>query len=483
VTARSQTLPLLLASATILGLLVADVADVNARISDAFHLQLPLGKRASATCRVGDDLVSARIDVSNADLGLLERIGHLALVGPYQVRFRPELGNRVVGIADRMHGVTRCEVSRTAGKLNVRIGTPDPRDWIAKLQRSVMDPEPWNGSVYRSSDRAVRKLLRRKEFDRALALLKTLGTQSQLRSYSLVRIADTQLLAGRIPTAHAHYKTVRVENALAGLRMLADARAAELAFIVDKVQPSKRLLWSLRPTGDPWSEVAQLRVAGLLLRSDRIDEGLRLLRSARTPAAKTLRGQMLLALFRRLLWTKDPYRAAVAHLRHAKEISRHPAPAELQDETAELLLLAAEAYHDLDLPADAARLLHRSLSHASQPFDRERILPLLASAYADDEQWYRAEQTCNFYLGRFSGAPREADVYELRAGLRLRQGDRQGGEQDLAHLAPERADRVRAAHSAGTRQPVQWQQEATATLERLQRVQQQLIAAKRVEAR
>jgi hypothetical protein len=404
------------------------------------QLSLGFGKAVRARCLAGMDLVTARIEISRVARGALDRVGHSAKIGPYQLRFRQGLKGQVVGRIAAGQGFVRCRVRKQGANLLLQIGVLDGRWRLRELKRSILGELPWSReAATQEAEIKVRRLARQKFHDWAIDYLKDLRQRrAALEDYCLIRTADTHVLAGRIPTAYAQY--VAMNRSLTDLqpKLLARTRAAELGYLVDGKLPEQQLVKSLMGARGDFGRLARRRIARIMLHAGKYGRALRLVLEGQGAETQTLREQIVLAAQRHSLWRSDPFRAAVFHQVAYRRLID-------PQRQVEEMILSGRAFLQLGLPLEAAKLLLKALTETKEIRTKERTLPPLIAAYIAADQHYRGRQAADYYLGHFPQGPSEDAVLEQRAELLLHEGDLKGAARDLARLAPTAAPRLRAS--------------------------------------
>ena len=401
-------------------------------------MSLTFKKRVSAVCSTATDTVSARLEITGLGPREIRALGTSRKEGPYRLTLRHDLGNVVVVFVMHTRGLVRCQVLTTGKVLRVLLGTIDRREFLQDILKSLLEPLPVTYDTTASRQlKKVRKLLLARSYSKALKALVKLRRRANLRDYIAMRRADIHMLAGRVPTAYVKYKNIQELMTARSMRLLARTRAAEVAYVVDHVAPDSLLIKSLQRPTTALGQLARQRLIKILTRLGRLEQALALARIHPNKDAVQLNNRLLVGLQRRYLSQGKPYEATLAYLRTRRKLPKTPA-------RAEALVLAGQAYMDLDLPADAVKVLQQALAANNDPRTRERVLSLLAQAYVGSKQYYRARQTTDFYTASFKKqGPRYETMVEVRAGLKLREGDLAGARADLALLNPDRAKKLR----------------------------------------
>jgi len=400
-------------------------------------LTLTFKKNVTATCAVAVDGVAARLEIRGLAPKQIRDLGQSIKSGPYDITLRHEMGDLVVGFVDHKHGQVRCHVLSAGKKLQLLIGIVDRREYCKDIRKSLLKELPMAFDTAATKRlKTIRGYLRKRAFGKALKALAKLRRRAHLRDYIALRRADIHMLAGRVPTAYVKYKNTQELMSTRSMRLLAHTRAAEVAYVVDHAVPPRLLIKSLQRPAPKLGQMARARLVQILVRLGKLEEALTLNRVQPNKATKRLNSRLLLALLRRNLRRGKAYEAALVYLRTRRQL---PADAE----KAEVLLQAGRAYMELDLPADAAKVLQQALVASKEARLRERVVSMLATAYRNSKQFYRARQTTDYYIASFKKGPRLDDMVEQRAGLKLREGDLKGAREDLARLKPHRAKALR----------------------------------------
>ena len=426
-----------LSKLTLVMVMFVPVAASAAALQRAHIMTLTFKKPVKAVCSTATDNISARLELTGLNRQAIQALGTSIKAGPYHVSLRHELGDVVVAFVEYKEGLVRCRVLTTGKKLRVLMGTVDRREYFKDIIASVLEPLPVTYDTTASKRlKKVLKLMHKRAYGKAIKVLTKLRRRAHLRDYIALRRADIHMLAGRIPTAYVKYKNVQELMTTRSMRLLARARAAEVAYVVDHSRPTKLLIKSLQRPAPILGQLARARLINVLIRLGKLEEALALSRVQPMASTRMLNSQLLQVLLRRYLRQGKPYKAALVYLRTRKMLPKAAA-------RAEVLLLAGRAYMELDLPGDATKVLQQSLAADKQPRLRERVVSLLARAYLGSKQYYRARQTADYYTASFPKGPRLYQVVELRAGLKLREGDLKGAREDLARLRPDQAKGLR----------------------------------------
>ena len=426
------------ATALLLATLGHGASATAAPLTGSYIMSLEFKQKAKASCSVAADRISARLEITGLSPADIAALGKSRKAGPYQVVLRHELGDVVVGVIMGRKGLVRCRVLLEGKRPRVLIGTEDRRQFRAQITKSLLEPLPVTYDTTASKRlKNVRALLRQRAYAKAIKALTKLRRRAHLRDYIALRRADIHMLAGRVPTAYVKYKNVQELMSTRNMRLLARTRAAEVAYLVDGVVPPALLIRSLQRPAPKLGQYSRMRLVEVLTRAGMLQEAMSLTRIHPADSARTLNNQLVLAMMRRHLLRGRAYEAALAYLRIRRKLPKTEA-------RAEVLLMAGQAYMELDLAKDAAKVLQQSLTARKDARHRERVLALLAQAYQGSKQYYRARQTTDYYTATFKKkAPRYAAMVELRAGLKLREGDINGAREDLARLKPEQAPALR----------------------------------------
>ena len=407
-----------------------------APLQGAHLMSLTFKKRVQAVCSVADDKIAARLELTGLSRQEIRDLGTSRKAGPYELTMRHELGDVVVGFVEAKRGLVRCQVLSGGKKLRILIGTIDRREYFKDILASVILPLPVTFDTTASKRlKKVQKFLLAGSYSKALKALTKLRRRAHLRDYIALRRADIHMLAGRVPTAYVKYKNIQELMSNRSMRLLAHARAVEVAYVVDNLPPPRLLIKSLQRPAQALGQLARTRLVKVLIRLGRLEGALSLTRVQPKDEARALNKRLLQALIRRYLRQGKPYEAALVYLRTRRSLPK--------TDRAEVLLQAGRAYMELDLPADAAKVLQESLAANKQAPLRERVLSLLARAYRGSKQFYRARQTTDFYIATYAKGPRFEEMMEVRAGLKLHEGDLAGAREDLARLKPDRAKGLR----------------------------------------
>lgn len=403
-------------------------------------LSLDFSRKVQATCSVDEDGLSARLEITGLKAAQIIELGHKLELGHYHITFRHELGDRVVGLISRPRGLVRCQVILSGKMLRVLVGIVDRREHLKDIRRSLRARLPIAfDTAAEKQIKVVRKAILAGKYSRALKTITRLRRRARLRDYVALRTADVHLLAGRVPTAYVKYRNLQELVGTRSMRLMAKVRAAELAYVVDHVAPTRLLTKSLQRPLPPLGRLARLRLVQVLIQLGQLEDALALTRveSQQSKDARlALNNRLVLALIRRYLNQGKPYEAALAYMRTHKRLPDSATHTEV-------LLMAGQAYLELDLPRDAVKALQQSLASTTQIPMRERVLPQLARAYHRGRQYYRARQTTDFYIASYHKGPRLTQMIELRARLKLREGDLDGARKDLSKLAPDQAAPLR----------------------------------------
>lgn len=404
-----------------------------APLHDTRLLTLTFSNKVKARCTVGADHITARLKLTGVAPQQIKAMPMQHKVGPYRLWFKHDLGHVVRGVVERKTGLVRCTVARSGKRVRVLFGTVDRKEHLKDIHASLLEHLPMVlDTAARKDLEQVRLVISSGAYDTALRRLMEMRRQPHLRDYVTLRTADMHLLAGRLPTAFVKYKTLPESVGAQGMQLLARTRASELAYVVDNDPPDPVLLKALQRPTEPLGRVARRRLIKLMVLQGRIKDALLLSQLRRQKAAKLQSLQLLELLMRRHLQQGQAYEAALAYLR-AEARGGMPESASLQ----RVLLLAGQAYLDLDLPADAAKLLHKCLAKVSAPAVKERLLMMLVNAYQRSNKLFRARQTVDFYIASFPRGPRFLAMMMVRVTLKLREGDLDGARKDLARLPAE----------------------------------------------
>ncbi|MCA9669744.1 MAG: hypothetical protein KC503_29320 [Myxococcales bacterium] len=423
------------AAAALLVLLASDIsaAGRGARLRDVYSATLSLGPHAQGRCAASPDGIAARLLLSGVSSERVEALGRAARVGPYAMRFHSELGGRVVGVIDVERGVVRCRVARRrSGQLRLYVGVEPRQDRIHALRRLVRKlPLVKIDSIARGAFKPVEKLIRRHRYERARTKLGQLRLDRQLRYLAELRLADVNVLAGRLPSAHLGYTALARLLHSRPLGLIATLRAAEIAFAVEGRLPTDRAVRLFGRHNRGATVALRDRIGELLLVGGARERAL-MLALQQPEGHRQLARRALQAAMRRRTWRDDAYGAALLYLRGRKLLgdkldgaARHR---------------GARLFLALGLPREAADELQHVLRAGGSARLQERLIGDLLRAYRDADESERALQTADYYLSRFGdAAPRHQLALRVRVTQRLRSGDIAGALADLSRLGPHRA--------------------------------------------
>lgn len=353
-------------------------------------------------------------------------MGDVASLGSYRITLTERVGHQVVGVIDAPRGRVRCEVSGRGGSLTLLIGTMPRNHRLVDLQREVMRPLPIIAWRVREA-LAVEEHIKAGHFQKAHRALMRLRDYNALRVAADLRLADLQLLSGRIPSAHLGYVMLARSLLKSNLGLLVRVRAAELSYVIEGHQLTSRLVQQLTTARGKTGNAARFRAVALLLETGQAEEAMRLAMPAEHRTSRRLLNRALLLSMRTHLNYNRPYQAALSFLRAESAVDDHP-------EVATIRHLAGKAYLKLGLPTDAATQLHLALAETQDGAIKEQIIHDLTRAYREGRHWHRALQTANFYAALYPNSPRINDVLNIRAGLLLREGNVKGAAADVQRL-------------------------------------------------
>ncbi len=421
----------------ILLLVVTASSPASASLKNFRILNMRFEVKVTASCSVSADGMSARLKVNGLKPKHIRQVKTERKEGIYHVSFAHHMGSLLVGTIDGK-GLVRCKVLSGGKSLRVVIGTMDRRQYLKDIRRSVLKPYP---KPVDTSTKAIMvgvvKLMKTGKYTEALQGLEKLHKHALLRDWVKLRKADLHFIEGRVPTAFVKYKIMSEGAETQGMQLVALARASELAWVVDGKAPPKELVKVLMQPSTPLGDYARKRLINVLSISGDLDRALALSRHNPLPGAREANNALLLALTRRLLRQGKSYDAALAYLRTRAKL--HPSYL-----MTGVLINAGRAYLNLDLPADAAKVLQKALGATKVHSKRDKVLPMLMEAFMQSKQAYRARQTADFYIARYpKNGTRVGDMIEARVRLRLAEGDLKGAAADLARLAPGRAMKLR----------------------------------------
>jgi len=420
---------LLLASLAVAG----EEQNTPMRLDRIHRLQLDLGRRTRAQCIAGADEVSAELHLQGPGaLGLLAR-GRRVRIGPYEMRLRRSHYSKaqVVGVIDAGKGTVRCRIQRTRRRLHLLVGMSNLYARMSALKRAVRLPAAASDqapSVKEQMER-VDRLFHDGKLDAAEQELESLRRHTVLDDYATLRRADLHLLRGRVPTAFEHYYNMASRRGRAGVGLLAEVRAAQLAYLVNGTDPHDELIEAVVATKGDLGRIERGQAALLLLDAGHAERALSLLVDDVAQFWKPLSQRLVLTVIRRAMWRNDAFSVARYALLAKHVIADHP-------QRASILNDVAQAYLDLGLPDEAPTLLQEVIRQDGVPAaTKERAVFELLRAYVDADDHFRARQVADYHLTTFPRSYRRAAVVRARIRLRVLEGDMLGAREDLKLLA------------------------------------------------
>lgn len=408
------------------------------RLTNTRFLSLPLGKKVVGHCERGQDGITGVIQLAQVDSKAIAQLGESARIGPYQIYFIPKLKNRLEGIVDSNKGIIRCKVDKDSKNVHIMMGRLDQKFLLKELNDSVLNAIPWHRDIdVQDKEAKIKKDLKKKKYISVLAELKKLKEKREFSNYALIRAADTQVLAGNLPTAYVLYQKAHRRISHNGLRSIASARIVEIAYLVDKTQPRAKQVKILKVEKFKLSSIAKMRVARVLFQVNRLEEALGLTLNTKTKHSKKLLERIMLVHVRRSFFRGNHYEGVKVF----EEVKTKKA---FKLYKKQIYKWAAKNYLALDLPRPAIKLLQEILPLSQDMNHKEQILPLLAEAYISAGQLYRANQTINYYIGTLPSGPQRKLLQKLRASLRYESNNLKGALKDLEKMEGDYANNLKA---------------------------------------